>query len=150
VRHLDPGLRCASPSEPASAEPHAAEPDHAEPDHAEPDANADERQDIADFATGLLAAWPPLGGVPVLALAGDDWRIARPGGGASPPTCPACGHTFRAGDHVIICPCRPEAPRCGAAVHRDPASGLTCWDDWRPDGVLPRCPVTLERPESLP
>jgi hypothetical protein len=155
VRHLDPGLRCASASEQDRADAHAgqpagpgapAQPDGPQQDGAQPDAD----QDLADFAQGLLAAWPPLGCVPVRALADDDWRIARPGGGASPPTCPACGHTFRAGDHVIVCPCSPDAPHCGAAVHRDPASGLTCWDDWRPDGVLTRCPVTLERPEPLP
>ena len=132
VRHLDPVLDCA-----------------ADRDASTGDGDGDGR-DLQDFARGLLESWPAASGTPVRLTAGD-WRIPRRDQGPPGPTCPVCAHTFRPGDMVIICPChRPfeesDQPRCQLAVHRDPVSGLTCWDDWRPDGRLARCPITREPP----
>ncbi|MFE9448062.1 hypothetical protein [Streptomyces sp. NPDC006739] len=126
VAHLAPALACAGA-------PHEA------PEGARADA-----ADSAGFAAGLLATWPPVDGVPVTALTADDWQVARPAiHGARPPRCLYCAHTFRAGEHVVLCPCSPNRPACGAAVHRDPAAGLACWENWRPEGRLTICPVKL-------
>jgi hypothetical protein len=136
VRHLDPALRCAG-------------------GEAAPDPAAEAVR--AEFAAGLAEAWQPLDGSPVVRLAEGDWQVTRPDSGPVSPTCPGCGHTFRAGDQVLVCPCpddlddprrRPADPRvvgCGVTVHRDPDAGLACWDDWRPSGRLTRCPRTFER-----
>lgn len=129
VQHLDPALDCGTT-----------------PTATEEDGDSEGR----DFGRGLLEAWPPASGEPVR-LAATDWRIPRRDPGPPAPTCPVCAHTFRPGDMVIICPCArptdtPDQPRCRLAVHRDPVSGLTCWDDWRPDGHLVRCPITREPP----
>ncbi|SDT45672.1 hypothetical protein [Actinoplanes derwentensis] len=128
VRHLDPVLNCGTPA-----------------DHGTGDG-----ENAAAFARGLLEAWPAASGEPVR-LSDGDWRLPRRGPGGAGPTCPVCAHTFRPGDMVIVCPCaRPVGasglPPCELAVHRDPVSGLTCWDDWRPDGRLVRCPITHEVP----
>ncbi len=100
------------------------------------------RNDAAGFAAGLLTAFPVAGGIPVLQLPAGDWRVATPDR-VDPPRCLYCGHTFRVGEHVVVCPCGPLTPKCGAAVHRDPAAGLSCWEAWRPDSSLSVCPVTL-------
>jgi hypothetical protein len=104
--------------------------------------------DNEQFMAGLLQAWPPAAGIQVTMLDADDWRVARPG--RQSPRCLYCGHTFRAGEAVVICPCRPSDPHCGAAIHRDPVAGLTCWESWRPDSTLSICPVTLTRVEPGP
>jgi hypothetical protein len=136
VTHLDPRLNCAVPPS-----------DEAVPDEAGQDEAAGSQ--TRRFTAGLLAAWPPRGDVLPVTLSERDWQVTRPRSGPASPVCPGCGHTFRAGDAVIICPCgRATAdgrPACGLAVHRDPAIGLACWDDWRPDGRLPRCPRTHEK-----
>jgi hypothetical protein len=130
IQHLDPRLHCAS-EEPGDATP------------------APGGDDVRRFTGGLLREWPPLDDVFVVTLTEEDWQVTRPRSGPASPACPGCGHTFRAGDAVIICPCGRAAPdggpACGLAVHRDPAIGLACWDDWRPDGRLPRCPRTHEK-----
>jgi len=102
------------------------------------------QRDAAAFAVGLLHVFPVAGGIPVRLLEPADWRVPRSADDPS-PTCLYCGHTFRAGECVVVCPCRPLDPRCGSAVHRDPAAGLTCWEAWRPDSSLKVCPVTLSR-----
>jgi len=123
VRHLDPALGCATERRAASDE-------------------AEQRE----FSTGLLAAWPPAPGVDPVELTDDDWQVARPGP-ARKPRCIQCGDTFRAGEIVVICPCRPggdrdDQQRCGQAIHRDPAAGLPCWEEWCPTGVVTLCPVS--------
>lgn len=126
VAHLDPALACARGADKA------------------PEGSRTDSADAADFAAGLLAAWPPLDDVPAVPLTADDWQVARPSvHGARPPRCLYCAHTFRAGEHVVLCPCSPDHPACGAAVHRDPAAGLVCWESWRPEGRLAVCPVKL-------
>ncbi len=45
--------------------------------------------------------------------------------------CAVCGHTFRPGDQVVICPCDPVSPRCRAAVHRDLLKQIHCWELWQ-------------------
>ncbi|GAA1392559.1 hypothetical protein GCM10009639_24420 [Kitasatospora putterlickiae] len=125
VVHLDRGPGCGAAGGPG---PGAA---------ADPDA-------VAEFGAGLLEAWPPLDGVPVEAVAPGDPRIAdRSRHGARPPKCLYCGHTFRPHEWVVRCPCRPDRPVCRASVHRDPASGLVCWESWKPGGRVEVCPVTL-------
>jgi hypothetical protein len=132
IQHLVPGVHCAPdmPSDTADGAP--------------------SRRDTERFTAGLVTEWPPLNGAPVRALTEQDWQVTRPGSGPASAVCPGCGHTFRAGDTVIICPCavRPDDVRresCELAVHRDPAAGLACWDDWRPSGRLIRCPRTYEK-----
>lgn len=122
VRHLDPALACATEGQ--------SGPDDAE---------------RGEFSRGLLAAWPPAGGVEPVRLTADDWQVARPGI-ARKQRCIQCGDTFRAGETVVICPCRPggardDPERCGQAIHRDPAAGLSCWEDWCPTGEVTLCPV---------
>lgn len=57
--------------------------------------------------------------------------------------CAVCGHTFRLNDHVVICPCSPNDPRCITAIHRDPIHGLHCFDAWNPGANKQDfCPVT--------
>jgi hypothetical protein len=107
-----------------------------------------------EFAAALMEVWPPLNNVPVTLLAPDDWRVASPRRGARRSTCLYCAHTFRPGEHVVICPCRHSASwpagvgACGEAVHRDPAVGLPCWETWCPTGKVSVCPVRLNRLED--
>ncbi|MEY9927464.1 hypothetical protein ABH926_002098 [Catenulispora sp. GP43] len=130
--HVDPALRCGSA-----------------------DAAADRRQPVDDptpgeFAAGLTEAWPPQDGVPAVRLEPDDWHVANGDRRGRPVVCLYCAHTFRAGEYVILCPCRSSrgstssaGEGCGAAVHRDPAAGLPCWENWCPDGTVTVCPVQL-------
>jgi len=143
VSHLDPALRCR-PSGPAEDEQPAELADQPGPDGTE--AVADD-----EFVDGLLLAWPPADDAPVFLLGPGDWQVTTPDSGPTSLTCSVCGHTFRSGDTVIICPCagadRDPLRRtdCQFTVHRDPARGLCCWDEWAPDGTLDRCPRTLLR-----
>jgi hypothetical protein len=132
IQHLVPGLRCALDA------------------RDDPAGGAPAGRDTERFTAGLLAEWAPVNGAPVRALTERDWQVTRPSSGPASPVCPGCGHTFRVGDAVIICPCAvsPDDERlasCNLAVHRDPAAGLACWDDWRPSGRLVRCPRTYEK-----
>jgi hypothetical protein len=122
VRHLDARLACAGAGDDDAPTAPAAE--------------------LAEFAAGVDEAWPPAVDVPVTQLAADDWRVLRPPGLLTRARCLFCAHTFRAGEHIVVCPCRPADPACGAAVHRDPAAGLVCWESWRPAGTVMACPVT--------
>ncbi|WP_322763384.1 hypothetical protein [Frankia sp. Cr2] len=164
VVHLDPALRCADKAATETATDKANETVNGTAQDAGKDA-----EELAAFAAGLLAAWPPAGDVPIVRLAPHALQVARPDLGPDAPkllnapksnapksnapkfldapTCLVCGHTFRAGEHVVVCPCGMYRGFCVAAVHRDPVAGLTCWDDWRPDGALTHCPVTLNRVE---
>jgi hypothetical protein len=135
IRHLDPRLRCG--------------PDGPGPAGGVTSADAPAR-DTEDFVRGLLDEWPPITRVPVYQLTEDDWQVTGPHSGPDSPACRGCGHTFRPGDYVIICPCAgadddPRRGYCQIAVHRDPGRGLSCWDDWAPSGRLPRCPRTLNK-----
>jgi hypothetical protein len=127
VRHLDPALGCALDR---------------------PAGGADDAVEAREFSAGLLAAWPAAPGVDVVTLAAHDWHVARPGPWRK-PTCIQCGDTFRVGETVVLCPCRPGAggggwpqDRCGYAIHRDPAAGLPCWESWRPTGEVTLCPLS--------
>jgi hypothetical protein len=138
IRHLDPQLRCGSVGRDAGA-------DLASGDQGATDAD--------DFVDGLLDEWPTITEVPVYELTFDGWHVTGPHSGPDSPICRGCGHTFRAGDHVIICPCAGaeddlRREYCQIAVHRDPARGLSCWDEWAPAGRLKRCPRTLNRVPS--
>lgn len=128
VVHLDPALGCAG-------------------DPAEEDATVQpEAGDLGEFTDGISATWPPAGRAPVTLLQRGDWRVARPRPPAERARCLYCAHTFRAGEYVVVCPCDPARPACGAAVHRDPAAGLACWESWQPTGRVRLCPVTSGRP----
>jgi len=123
AQHLVPGLACGT----------------------DPDAIAlaGAGRDRDEFAAGLLGTWPP--NAPVYRIASGDWRLPRPGSTWLAPTCLYCGHTFRVGEYVIVCPCQSDQglpPACATAVHRDPAAGLPCWDNWQPSGKLKICPTT--------
>lgn len=132
VAHLDPGLACGTvPGEAPGG----------------PGDGAAAGRDRAEFAAGLLGTWAPT--APVTRIGAGDWRLPRPGNARRlAPACLYCGHTFRPGEYVVACPCHAAAglpPACGAAVHRDPAAGLPCWDNWRPAGQLTVCPTTTAR-----
>jgi hypothetical protein len=120
---------------------------------ADAEAAASAGTDVAAFREGLLAAWPAPEGTRIMRLPAGDWRIpSGPADVRDSNACLQCGHTFRAGEYVVVCPCRPTLPLlpggtprpagCGRAVHRDPAIGLSCWESWRPDGSVAVCPVT--------
>lgn len=139
TQHLELSLHCA-PEMPGDG-PGTAEG---------ADAAAAAAEAARRFTAGLLHEWPPINNAPVITLAESDWQVTKPNSGPASPVCPGCGHTFRAGDAVIICPCAetPDDVRyrsCQLAVHRDPAAGLACWDDWCPGGQLKRCPRTHEK-----
>jgi hypothetical protein len=138
VRHLDLALGCNAPT---TAEGERGEDENAGALVAGSEAEA-VAVELAEFALGLDEAWPPALDVPALALTPSDWRVRRPRGSLRRPSCRFCGHTFRAGDLVVVCPCSPTQPRCGAAVHRHPAAGLVCWETWLPSGEVQRCPIT--------
>jgi hypothetical protein len=135
AQHLVPGLRCGTdPDAPGLAGDSAGQD------------NAAGGRDRDAFAAGLLSTWQPA--VPLSRIGPADWRLPRPGTGRQAPTCLYCGHTFRPGEYVVVCPCRTalgERPACGAAVHRDPAAGLPCWENWQPGGSLTVCPTTSAR-----
>lgn len=126
VAHLDPALGCAADPDASAAKPADAESN--------------------EFADGMAETWPPAGGVPVTRLAHGDWRTVKPRSPLERDRCLYCAHTFRAGEQVVVCPCDPASPVCGAAVHRDPAVGLACWEGWQPTGQVRLCPVTSGRP----
>jgi hypothetical protein len=132
VVHLVPGLGCGAASTAGSGA--AAE-------------------QVAMFRDGLMSSWPPGPELRVRRLTADDWRLpSGPDDRREANVCLHCGHTFRAGEYVVICPCRPAvaagpgrpagAAACGRAVHRDPAAGLLCWESWQPAGTVTVCPVT--------
>lgn len=128
AQHLVPGLKCGTDPGPGV------------------ERTADAGGDRAEFAAGLLETWPAT--VLVTMLMPGDYRIPRPGSLQQAPTCLYCGHTFRAGEYVVVCPCkvtRGEAPACDMAVHRDPAAGLACWEIWQPGGKLSVCPMTTAK-----
>ncbi len=127
VVHLDPALGCAVPPGPEAG-------------------GRPGDDDRAWCAAGVAETWPPAGDVPVTRLSADDWQTANPGAPLERARCLYCAHTFREGEHVVVCPCSPDAPTCGAAVHRDPASGLVCWESWLPDGQVRQCPVSAAWP----
>ncbi len=141
VSHLDPTLGCAAADD-ALSQDAAFGNGLAGAGDATPAYPAD----LDEFAYGLAAAWPPAGSVPVTQLGQGDWRITPPRPPLGRARCLYCGHTFRENEYVIICPCSPASPACGAAVHRDPAAGLICWESWQPSGEVRLCPVTAGRP----
>jgi hypothetical protein len=153
IRHLDPALRCGSAV--GGGQGHEADDPDAH-DVAGRGGNAGPTTSgsagspvVGELVAGILTAWPPVGDVPVYRLAEGDVQLTQPGSGPTSMECPGCGHTFRPGDHVIVCPCAqgPDDVRrsyCRLSVHRDPARGLNCWDDWCPTGRPHRCPRTIE------
>jgi hypothetical protein len=123
VRHLVPGLECGTAGETAEYRGAA---------------------DRDELHRGLITTWPAP--VPISQLAREDWRIPQAAGNHS-AGCLYCGHSFRPGEWVVICPCQAalgKPPACGAALHRDPVIGLPCWDRW-PHGELTVCPVSAAR-----
>jgi hypothetical protein len=138
VVHADPVLDRRAPGQAAG---HGGDDAPGDTPASRPGAAA---SDAVAFSSGLLHAFPVAGGIPVHLVDPADWRVPRSAEDPS-PTCLYCGHTFRAGEYIVVCPCRPDKPRCGSAVHRDPAAGLSCWETWRPDSSLNVCPVTLSR-----
>jgi hypothetical protein len=132
VFHLDPRLDCARSAETGST--------------ADAEPAADVSAQLRDFASGLATTWPPDADVPLSVLGEDDWRVTRPPEPMERARCLFCAHTFRAGEQVVTCPCRPQDAACGAAVHRDPVAGLVCWESWHPGGEVEICPITTRRP----
>ncbi|MBG0562565.1 hypothetical protein [Actinoplanes aureus] len=118
VTHLDPVLSCAVEAK-----------------------SGTDDTDASAFVAGLLAAWPVTGDVQVISTDEVPYLCRPPDGGFRRRSCLVCAHSFRPAEMVIICPCAPADPRCRAAVHRDPAQGLVCWETWLPASELPACPV---------
>lgn len=97
------------------------------------------------FFEGLDEAWAPPRDLPVQRLAEGDMHVALPIAGFRRHTCAVCGHTLRVNDQVILCPCRPGAPMCAVAIHRDPICGLHCWEAWNPNEYRQHCPATSRK-----
>lgn len=131
VVHLDPALGCATANQHDEAVRQVA---------------ASGSPELDDFAEGLVASWPSAGGTPVTRLGHGDWRTTKPRPPLERARCLFCAHTFRENEHVVVCPCSPANPACGAAVHRDPIAGLVCWESWQPTGRVRLCPLTSSRP----
>jgi hypothetical protein len=85
------------------------------------------------FFRGMDAAWPPPDRV--VRLNWGHELLAEPPLECRRRSCAFCGHTFRHGDVVIICPCSPPPALCAAAIHRDPQKGLNCWESLYPAGI---------------
>lgn len=94
------------------------------------------------FFDGLTQAWPVPDNVPVTPLESDHWMVAPARAGFSRHSCRVCGHSFRPGDRVVICPCDPNEPRCRVAVHRDILQQLHCWDQWIKGDASEQCLAT--------
>ncbi len=92
--------------------------------------NADTVQDRNRFFAGLNEAWPMPEDVRLTRLEPGHPLLDPPYQGHARAFCRVCGHTFRPYDHVVICLCEPNTPRCRAAVHRDLLRQLHCWDEW--------------------
>ncbi len=120
VVHDLPGLRCASSEQAEST--------------------ADVTANKA-FFEGLEHAWPLPEDVPVIQLEPGHWLLAPPRAHSrfSRHACRVCGHSFRAGDRVVICPCDPVKPRCRVAVHRDILQQNHCWDQWQAGDSRDQC-----------
>ena len=101
--------------------------------------------DTADFIAGVLAEFPAPPDLPIVLTSDVRGLLAPPDRGFGRNTCLVCGHTFRPAEFVVVCPCRPNAPGCRAAVHRDPVRGLICRENWRAGADIVTCPVTLRR-----
>jgi hypothetical protein len=124
VRHAMPTLPCAEGKPAPTADPVEA----------------------AAFFAGLNSAWPlpTEGACPVRLEAGHE-LLAEARDGHGRHTCAVCCHTFRLNECVVICPCSPEKPLCGAAIHRDRVQGLHCWESWSPGESMQYCPITSRR-----
>lgn len=91
--------------------------------------------DVAErqaFFQGLDAAWAS--STCIERLEDGHYLLAPPQTGRARSTCRVCGHTFRPGDHVVICPCSPSFDpaqrKCIAAVHQDTLNQLHCLAEW--------------------
>jgi hypothetical protein len=98
--------------------------------------------EATEFFRGLDEAWPPPAGLAVYRLEVGHFLTAPPRAGFRRRTCAVCGHTFRPQDHVVLCPCFPQSPRCQVGIHRDPVHGLHCYDEWNPGAYRLHCPAT--------
>ena len=123
VLHDTPGLACARATAPDAADSGLAEA----------------------FYAGLAESWPAADGREVSRLLPGDPLLAPPRPGLPRLGCHVCGHTFRAQDAVIRCPCGLDPARCRVAIHRDPAQQLRCWDSWVTAAALDFCPATGRR-----
>lgn len=98
------------------------------------DANASDQDSKQAFYQGLDEAWPTPASACIERLEGNHYLLAPPRSGLARAACRICGHTFRPGDHVVICPCSPSLNaaerKCVAAVHRDTLNQLHCLDEW--------------------
>lgn len=94
------------------------------------------------FFAGIEQAWPIADDIPVVYLENDHWLVAPPRAGFSRHACRICGHSFRPGDRVVICPCDPATPRCRVAVHRDIVQQLHCWEQWKRGDASQQCLAT--------
>lgn len=121
VVHDTPGLRCASEAGQQAA------------------GSTPTSGTYTDFFAGLNQACPLPASVPVVQLVAEHPLLVPPQRGHARRACRVCGHTFRPFDHVVICPCFPNAPRCAAVVHRDPWRQLYCWDEWQRAGNTKTC-----------
>jgi hypothetical protein len=104
---------------------------------------------VMEFLQGALSLWPPDERSYLFALSADHPLVLRPAHSFKRPQCVVCGHTLRAGEIVLICPCaaheRRPVDRCQVAVHHDPLNGLYCYGDWHPQHYNLRCPATLRK-----
>jgi len=99
------------------------------------------------FQAGVRSGSPPPPDLPVVSLGPGHPLLDPPTPAFRRKACSICGHTFRPGDQVVICPCNPDQPvgGCAAGVHRDPVRQLFCWDEWSRSKIGGYCPVTSRK-----
>lgn len=98
------------------------------------------------FFEGMDETYPPPDDVRIVRLKEGDELLAPTSRQFRRRRCAVCGHTFRLNDHVVICPCSPNEPRCITAIHRDTIHGLHCFDAWNPGANKQEfCPVTSSK-----
>jgi len=104
---------------------------------------------VFEFLHGARSVWATSEQRYLYALGPDDPLVAQPADHFGRHICSVCGHTLRAGEIVLICPCAAHegrnAGRCLVAVHHDPLHGLYCYGDWRPRQFQLHCPATLRK-----
>ncbi len=102
--------------------------------------------ETSTFFDGLYESWPPPKDISVVRLEQNHGLLAPPRAGFKRHSCAVCGHTLRLHDHVVICPCSPNEPKCLTAIHRDPIHGLHCFEAWNPGANKQEyCPVTSRK-----
>jgi hypothetical protein len=135
IVHDDPRLPCPSARQTLEVPPEVSITPSG-------DAHACAASEARAFFDGLEREWAPARGIVLTLLVKGHPLLSPPFAGFRRRRCVGCDHTFRPLDLVVICPCNPARPLCQAAIHRDPAHNLSCFEMWSPSGTRTHCPIT--------